>query len=388
MKDNTPWIDVDLIKPHPQNPRNHTSEQIQKIAKSIKELGWGRPIILSKDNFILAGHGAYIAATEKLHLKSVPYRKMVHVHDSPEALSYMIADNKLTDESDWNYGKLEPLMERIEIEGFDLSLTGFEETEIKKLPSLNPDNNIEVIEDDFDPDTEIESIVQPGQIWQLDNHRLMCGDSTIKEDVEKLMNGNKADMVFTDPPYGVEYVSRVDKNRRKPWGEIKNDNLKDESFRNFLHDSLSYIKCPKYVCCNWQSSFNFILALKKPNGLIVWDKCSIGLGKGYRNQHEFILFYGKLDHDSESNVWTIKRDSINEYNHPTQKPIQVPARAIKNSSSINDNVLDLFGGSGSTLIACEQTNRACYMMELDPHYCDVIIKRWEEFTSQKAVLTN
>lgn len=130
MKDTTPWIDVDLIKPHPKNPRNHTPEQLEKIAKSIKELGWGRPIILSKDNYILAGHGAYIAATEKLHIKKVPYRKMEHNHDTPESLSYMIADNKLTDESDWNYGKLEPLMDKIELTGFDLSLTGFEDEEI------------------------------------------------------------------------------------------------------------------------------------------------------------------------------------------------------------------------------------------------------------------
>lgn len=251
---NYPTIKISELNEHPKNPRNHSEEQIKKIAKSIKELGWGRPIIISKDYYILAGHGAYIAAKDHLKLSEVPYKQMEHLHDSSEALAYMVADNKLTDESDWNYGKLEPLCQELKIEGFDTSLTGFEEKEIQTFPSII-DKIKEVQEDDFDVDSVTESIVQPGQIYQLGNHRLMCGDSTSKEDFQKLMNGELPDMVFTDPPYNVI-------------------------------------------------------------------------------------------------------------------------------------VLDLFGGSGSTLIACEQTDRKCYMMELDTHYCDVIIKRWEEFTEQKAVLLN
>lgn len=247
----------------------------------------------------------------------------------------------------------------------------------QETPTDIKEDNFEVVLPD-QPKTKL------GDVYQLGNHRLMCGDSTIMDEVEKLMDGQKADMVFTDPPYGVDYSSRVDKDRRKPWGGIKNDDLKGESLREFLYDSLAWLDVPKYVCCNWQSVTDFFLALGKPNALIVWDKGSIGLGAGFRNQHEFILFYGKLAHNSESNVWTITRDSTSGYAHPTQKPIAVPSRAIKNLSG--ENVLDLFGGSGSTLIACEQLDRVCYMMELDPKYCDVIVDRWEKFTGKKAQL--
>jgi len=419
MEDMTPWIDVELIKPHPQNPRNHTPEQIQKIANSIKELGWGRPIILSKDNFILAGHGAYIAATEKLHLKRVPFRKMDHNHDSPEALSYMIADNKLTDESDWNYGKLEPLMDKIDLESFDLSLTGFEEKELKELPSLNPENNVDVVEDDFDPDEELEFIVQPGQIWQLGNHRLMCGDSTDPKDVEKLMNGNKADMVFTDPPYNVNYdpeqrhSSFSTKRTNNKLGTILNDNKSQEDFRAFLDATYSNIdrsiKVGRgiYIFHADTEGHNFRNAFLeqewKLQSCLIWLKTALVMGRAdYHWIHEPILYGWK---EGEAHRWCGDRkqttviemptDHYNQkeldtegYVHPTQKPIKLIAIFINNSSYPNEIVLDLFGGSGATLIACEQTNRKCNIMELDPHYCDVIIKRWEDFTGGNAVLLN
>lgn len=240
----------------------------------------------------------------------------------------------------------------------------------------------DVVEDEAPAVNESEpAISQLGQVYQLGKHRLMCGDSTKIEDVEKLMNGQKADMVFTDPPYGVDYSSRVDEERRKGWGGIKNDDLKGEELQAFLQDSLAYFDCDKYICCNWQSVIDFWRAYGKLNAFIVWDKGSIGLGAGYRNQHEIILFYGTLDHNSESNIWAIKRDNTSEYIHPTQKPVAIPARAIKNSSKDGSIIVDIFGGSGSTLIACEQTNRTCYMMELDPKYCDVIRKRYQKFVT-------
>jgi site-specific DNA-methyltransferase (adenine-specific) len=413
------WISVNKINVHPKNPRKHTQEQIEKIANSIKELGWGRPIIISKDNFILAGHGAFIAATEILKLKSVPYRMMDHVHDSPKALSYMIADNKLTDESDWNYGKLEPLIDRIDLEGFDLSLTGFEEKERKELPSLNPENKVNAVEDDFDPDEEIESIVQPRQIWQLGDHKLMCGDSTSSEDVEKLMDENKADMVFTDPPYNVNYdpeqrhSSFSTERTKKKLGTILNDNKSQEDFKAFLDATYSNIdrsiKAGRgiYIFHADTEGHNFRKAFIdqewKLQSCLIWLKTQLVLGRAdYHWIHEPILYGWK---EGEAHRWcgNRKQTSVIEmatdhhnqkeldtegYVHPTQKPIKLIAIFINNSSYPNEIVLDLFGGSGATLIACEQTKRICYMMELDPHYCDVIIKRWEEFTGKNAVLLN
>jgi DNA modification methylase len=245
----------------------------------------------------------------------------------------------------------------------------------------------EIVEDE-PPEPPEEPVTVRGDVWELGRHRLMCGDSTVKDDVEKLMGGVKADMVFTDPPYGVDYSSRVDKDKHKPWGGIKNDDLGGNELHAFLSDALSWIVCDKYICCNWQSVVDFFTAIGRPNALIVWDKCSIGLGAGYRNQHEFILFYGKLDHNSETNMWQIKRESTSAYCHPTQKPVEVPARAISNSSKNGHVVLDVFGGSGSTLVACEQLGRTNYTMELDERYVDVIIQRYVNFTGNREIKRN
>lgn len=423
MKDNTPWMDVDLIQPHPQNPRNHTPEQIQKIADSIEELGWGRPIIISRDYFILAGHGAYIAATEKLNLNSVPYRMMDHVHDSPEALSYMIADNKLTDESDWNYGKLEPLMDKIDLEGFDLSLTGFEEKEVKQLSSLNPENNVDVVEDNFGPDTEIESMVQPGQIWQLGDHRLMCGDSTIKSDVDLLIKDNKFSLILTDPPYG-QIAQEWDKE--PDWTKLAK-----------LYKEILQKNGQIHIFCKLPFGFRLNNAFSKYFKFwydVIWCKpnsANFTLVDRFKPAHETVFLYVNDTKNLIKNIESIKREGepysvkraqgkseitgvqrveltnsdgkrfplswikcnsnvggVEEGGHPTQKPLKILIDFIMYASNRNDLIYDSFGGSGSTLMACEQTNRTCYMIELDPHYCDIIIKRWEGFTSQKAVLIN
>ena len=218
---------------------------------------------------------------------------------------------------------------------------------------------------------------------EIFSHRLMCGDSTKIEDIEKLMNGNKADMVFTDPPYNVQFNGRSGKFK-----VIENDDLSNEDFNTFIGETIELIKKINppiyYIWCNWK--FYGILQEKlEYKNCIVWAKNVFGLGKGYRHQHEFCLFNGIVDDDikNESDLWEIAKDS--NYVHPTQKPVSLCGRALKNHKKVV-NVLDLFGGSGSTLIACEQLNRKCYMMELDPKYVDVIINRWEEFTGKKAVL--
>lgn len=220
---------------------------------------------------------------------------------------------------------------------------------------------------------------------EIFSHRLMCGDSTKEEDVAKLMNGVKADMVFTDPPYNVAFNGRSGN-----FDIIKNDNLNKKEFLNFIEKTTEIIKKLNpliyYIWCNWK--FYGILQEKlEYKSCIVWAKNVFGLGKGYRHQHEFCLFNGKIDENikNETDLWQVKKDT--NYKHPTQKPVELSYRAIGNHSGIR-NVVDLFGGSGSTLLGCEQRNVTCYMMELDPKYVDVIINRWETFTGKKAVLLN
>jgi site-specific DNA-methyltransferase (adenine-specific) len=285
-------------------------------------------------------------------------------------------------------------------DSIDMSDFGFD------LNFDDEDEEKEIIEDEV-PEIPEEPKAKLGDIYQLGNHRLMCGDSTSEEDVNKLMNGTKADMVFTDPPYGVEI-------KGKYTGTILNDNLKDDDLENFLKEVNNNIKnnCngSYYICYEVLNSVENFNAFGKPDEIICINKdsASMPFGKNrYNRKFELILYYkknGELICESEPNVWdTPKSSSFNNRDenglrfnekgnycvaHPTTKPLLVPSRAIKNSSKEKNIILDLFGGSGSTLIACEQLNRKCYMMELDPHYIDVIIQRWENFTGEKAVLLN
>lgn len=372
MKWTTEKRKINELVPYEHNPRQLTDKQHKDLESSLKKFDLVEIPAINTDGTILAGHQRLAImqqlgrGNEEIDVR-VPDKKLT----DKQVKEYNIRSNKNTGEWDWdilaNSFELDDLQEW----GFDakdLSL-GFPEQEVEE------DEAPEVAEGE--PDSKL------GEVYELGRHRLMCGDATKKEDVEKLMDGQNADMVFTDPPYGVDYVSRVDKDRRKPWGGITNDDLKDETLRDFLYDTLIGFKnVPMYVCCNWQSYPDFYLALGRPNNVIVWDKGSIGLGSGYRQQYELITFYGVLDHNSESNIWNFKRDTKQDYNHPTQKPLAISARAMKNSSNKDDIVLDLFGGSGSTLIAAEQTGRTCYMMELDPKYCDVIRKRYDNYVNK------
>jgi len=264
-----------------------------------------------------------------------------------------------------------------------------------------------LVDEDATPEVPAEAITKPGDVWLLGRHRLMCGDSTSIEQAEKLMGGVKADMVFTDPPYNVAYEGRGEKNKLGP---IKNDNMSDESFEQFCRDIFStYDAVMKPLACIYvchpdsqtapKLAFEKTFAeLFKKASTLIWVKQSAGMGwQDYRAQHEPILYGWKKGDGgkhfycgdrSKTTVWQIGRDAQASYVHPTQKPVALPEEAIKNSSKGEDVVLDLFGGSGSTLIACEKTGRINRSMELDPKYCDVIVKRWEEFTGKKAELEN
>lgn len=360
------------IIPYEKNPRKN-DEAVKYVAESIKQFGFKVPIVIDKNNVIVAGHTRY-KASKKLGLKEVP---CIVADDLTEEQikAYRLADNKVAEQAEWDIELLDEELDSIlEI---DMADFGFE---------LNLDEEEqEVVEDEFDQELPVEPRAKLGDIYQLGNHRLMCGDSTSVTDVEKLLDGNKIDMVFTDPPYNVAFNGRSGK-----FDVIKNDNLSDNEFSDFIDATINVIKIINapihYIWCNWD--FYGILQGKLDyKSCIVWAKNVFGLGKGYRHQHEFCLFNGSIDEHikNESDLWQVKKDS--HYIHPTQKPVELSYRAIGNRKDVS-NVLDLFGGSGSTLMGCEQRNVHCYMMELDPKYVDVIINRWEQFTGEKAVLLN
>lgn len=371
------------IQPYSDNAKKHPDKQVKMIADSIKRFGWQQPIVVDTQGIIIVGHGRYMAWQKYPEGMDEPWivdnegktisGKQGRELTRKEIQSYRLADNKLN-ESDWD---LEMAIEELhsiddpalqELTGFDMDLL------------LEPDEKDDVI-----PETPEEPKSKLGDLYELGNHRVLCGDSTLLTDVERLMDGKKADMVFTDPPYGVDYVSRVDEERRKNWGGIKNDDLKGAELSEFLKKTVNWFD-NTYIFCNWQSYPDFNNAYGKPKQLIVWNKGWIGLGKGYRNQHEFLLFYGVLNSTTETNLWDIKRDS--EYKHPTQKPVALAERAILNSLLPERIVYDPFLGSGSTVIAAEKTGRICYGLELDPKYVDVIVQRYIDYVDNPKFILN
>jgi len=368
---------IDTIKPYPNNPRKLSETAIEKVAQSIQEFGFRQPIVIDKDRIIVVGHTRY-RASKKLGYKKVPITIAENL-TKEQINAYRIADNRTNEEAKWDEELLKMELKELDYKDFDLKMTGFDD---KQINDLLFEEKQGLTDDDAVPDTPEEPISKLGDIWQLGKHRLLCGDATKEEDVNKLMDGAKADMVFTDPPYNVSFNGRSGK-----FDVIKNDNLSDESFSQFIEQILQNLKKLNintyYICCNW-SFYGILQKQLKPKACIVWAKNVFGLGRGYRHQHEFILFDGFIDASikNESDLWNISKDS--KYQHPTQKPVALSLRALKNSSREKNIVLDLFGGSGSTLIGCEKLDRICYMMELDTKYCDVIIKRWEQWTGEKA----
>lgn len=369
---------VNALIPYARNSRTHSEAQVTKIAASIKEFGFLNPVIVDGENGIVAGHGRVMAA-KKLGMDEVPVVEASHLTEA-QRRAYVIADNRLALDAGWDDEMLRVEFAELEGLGFDLELTGFTMDEIK---ALEPEQLIEGLTDeDAVPDVPEQPVTVLGDVWVLGRHRLMCGDSTSIDAVERLMAGQKADMVFTDPPYNVAFNGRSGKH-----DVIKNDNLPEAEFDRFIDEVCNTIRtigpAAYYVWCNWE--FYGALQGRLPyKACIVWAKNVFGMGRGYRHQHEFCLFNGKIDEvvKNESDLWSIKKDT--NYVHPTQKPVALSVRAFGNHIKLL-NVLDLFGGSGSTLIGAEQTGRNAHVMELDPKYCDVIIKRWKDFTGKQAV---
>lgn len=385
----------DLI-PYARNSRTHSDEQVTQIASSIKEFGFTNPVLIDGDGGIIAGHGRVMAA-KKLGIEEVPCIELSHLTDA-QRRAYVIADNKLALNAGWDDEMLRVEFQELQDLGFDVELTGFSMDEINAL-------TVEEVEGLTDEDAVPEAPETPisvrGDVWLLGNHRLMCGDSTSIDDVERLMSGKLADLLHTDPPYNVNYDNQDrPKAGKVKLGKIKNDTMDSDSFYNFLFGfyscAFSFLKedSTAYVWHASSEHVNFTQAMIDAGfnytQQIIWKKPML-LGRGrYQWAHEPCLMGVKgspyfTDDRTKTTVWDFGGYDKSKNVHPTQKPIFIPEEAINNSSKQGSNVLDLFGGSGSTLIACEKTGRNAFLMELDEKYVDVIIKRWQDFTGKQAI---
>ena len=373
-------VPVEKLIPYVKNSRTHSHGQVAQIAASIKEFGWTNPILVDGESGVIAGHGRLLAA-RKLGQKEVPVIELAHMTESQKR-AYVIADNQLAMNAGWDMTLLSLELADLKEQGFEMDVLGFDPKELDKL--LEPEQVEGLTDEDAIPETPVEPKTKLGDIYQLGNHRLMCGDSTSIDAVEKLMDGQKADMVFTDPPYNIDYQGVKDKREK-----IKNDKMPDNEFVDFLTESLMGCEV-MYVCCSWHYAHLFREAMirlaRQPKAMIVWDKVNPAqhLDK-YFKQHEIIFYFGDYGgHKTlRGDVWTLKRQKNTV--HPTMKPVELIEIALHDNAG-KKIVYDGFGGSGSTMIACEKLGRQARMMELDPKYCDVIVKRWEDFTGKKAVL--
>lgn len=382
----------------PANPRAWTDSEIKKLAKSMKttpELAEARGCIVVPrgDRFVVLGGNLRLSAAKYLKWRDIMCAVLPEDTKPAKLREIVLKDNS-------SFGSWDLSMLRADWSDVDFGDWGINVTWDTAGPI--PDASVnetphEVVEDDFDETTsDIAKRCKRGDIWQLGDHRLMCGDSTKVDDVQMLMGGAEADMVFTDPPYGIDYSGgRTQVVRKKEYGKLKNDDLQGEQLGHLICNVFKFNRknADVYICVSPIKQKPFLDYIEKlgksTDAVIVWDKKAPGLGyMAYRRQCEFILFvkgsgFHKGD-KSDVDLWRIGRDDATTYVHGTQKPIGVAGRAINNSSQVGNVVLDYFGGSGSTLMACEQTGRRCYMMEYDEHYCDVIIARWEKFTGRKA----
>jgi DNA modification methylase len=369
---------TDLI-PYIANSRTHSDAQIAQIAASIKEFGWTNPILVSGDDSIIAGHGRLMAA-RKLGMEEVPVIVLDHLSKSQQR-ALVIADNQLALNAGWNMDMLKAEIEDLQLDDFDLNILGFDDKFLDGL--LEPEPTAGLTDEDAVPEVPETPKTVLGDVWVLGNHRLMCGDSTSVDAVDKLMDGAKADMVFTDPPYNIDYQGVSDKRDK-----IKNDKMSDADFLDFLRQSLMGCET-MYVCCSWQYASIFKQAMtdiaRAPKAMIVWNKVNPAqhLDK-YFKQHEIIFYYGDFGGSKtlRGDVWEMKRQKNTV--HPTMKPVELIDMAMVDQPD-KKIVYDAFGGSGSTLISCEKNHRSARVMELEPKYCDVIIKRWQDFSGKVAI---
>ena len=379
------YVDIDTIKPYKNNAKLHPKEQIEQIKKSIENFGMNDPVGIW-NNEIVEGHGRILACKE-LGYKQIPVIKLDHLTDE-ERKSYIIAHNKLTMNSDFDIDILRTELENLKELDFDLELTGFNVDELDDIFKVEEEQ--EIVEDEV-PEVPEEPKAKLGDIYQLGSHRLMCGDSTSVDDINKLLNGTKIDMVYTDAPYGISIVN--DKTHKvgaenlaknKEYLQVKGDDTTDTA-KEF------YNNCIKLGIDNfilWGGNYFTDFLPFSPSWLI-WDK-RVDMNSNNFADGEMAWCSFKTPVRIYHQLWNgmIREGEHEDRVHPTQKPVKMQTEILKDFTNENDNILDGFGGSGSTLIACEQTNRNCFMIEYEPSYIDVIIKRWEEFTGKKAIKLN
>ncbi len=399
-----PWLSThierwstDKLVPYARNARTHSEEQVAQIAASIVEFGFANPILAGSDGVIVAGHGR-LAAAQKLGLETVPVVVLDHLTPT-QRRALIIADNRIAENAGWDDAMLRIELQSLQDDGFNLDITGFDAdalAEIMAGEETTVDGNMD---EDAVPELSETPISRPGDVWILGEHRLVCGDATQASSYGQLLAGERVQMIWSDLPYNVNYANSAKDKLRGKHRPILNDNL-GEGFYDFVFDALSLMlpHCDGAVYIAMSSSeldtlqAAFRAAGGKWSTFIIWAKHTFTLGRAdYQRQYEPIL-YGWPEGGSrhwcgdrdQGDVWNIKKPARNDL-HPTMKPVELMERSIRNSSRPGDVVLDCFGGSGSTLIAAEKAGRRCFMMELDPKYCDVIVRRWQEFSGGKAI---
>ncbi len=399
-----PWLSThierwstDKLVPYARNARTHSEEQVAQIAASIVEFGFANPILAGSDGVIVAGHGR-LAAAQKLGLETVPVVVLDHLTPT-QRRALIIADNRIAENAGWDDAMLRIELQSLQDDGFNLDITGFDAdalAEIMAGEETTVDGNMD---EDAVPELSETPISRPGDVWILGEHRLVCGDATQASSYGQLLAGERVQMIWSDLPYNVNYANSAKDKLRGKHRPILNDNL-GEGFYDFVLDALSLMlpHCDGAVYIAMSSSeldtlqAAFRAAGGKWSTFIIWAKHTFTLGRAdYQRQYEPIL-YGWPEGGSrhwcgdrdQGDVWNIKKPARNDL-HPTMKPVELMERSIRNSSRPGDVVLDCFGGSGSTLIAAEKAGRRCFMMELDPKYCDVIVRRWQEFSGGKAI---
>ena len=399
-----PWISTQIeswstetLLPYVRNARTHSPEQISQIAASIVEFGFTNPILAGSDKIIVAGHGRLLAA-QKLGLTEVPVVVLDHLTPA-QRKALIIADNKIAENAGWDEELLRTELQALIDEGFNLDLTGFDPDELDEIFVAEESTVEGITDEDETPDMGDELISRSGDVWIMGNHRLLCGDSTEADSFATVMAGDTADMVFTDPPYNVDYANTAKDKQRGTHRPILNDNL-GEGFYAFLlaafQPMLHHCKGAVYIAMSSSELDTLQGAFREAGGkwstFIIWAKNTFTLGRAdYQRQYEPILYgwpEGQNRHwcgaRDQGDVWNIKKPAKNDL-HPTMKPVELVERALRNSSRPGDIILDPFGGSGTTLIAAEKTGRSARLIELDPKYVDVIVRRWQSYTGDQAI---
>ena len=389
---------IERLIPYARNSRTHSDAQVAQVAASIAEFGFVNPVLVGADGVIIAGHARLLAA-RKLKMAEVPVIVLGHLTEA-QRRALVLADNQIALNAGWDEEMLRVELQDLEVNGFNLDLIGFSAEELETILADPEGTNEGLTDENAVPEAQEEVITIPGDVWLLGAHRLLCGDATQIEAVEKVLAGGLAEMVFCDPPYNVNYGATMKDKLRGTNRPIANDNLGSD-FEQFLRDAcvnmLAVCKGALYICMSSSEIHTLQRVFREAGGhwstFVVWAKNTFTMGRSdYQRQYEPILYGWKEGAEhfwcgarDQGDVWFIKKPHVNDL-HPTMKPVELVERAVRNSSKTRDTVLDPFGGSGTTLIACEKAGRQARLVELEPKYCDVIIRRWQEFTGQEAKL--